>query len=137
MSPGLFLQVLALTHVSGMVEVTFKDFSDLARRRGWTVQFLAERFRGIIEEPTEFFTRVLACRYQGEYRGDVTIPYRSILEFYRAELTFRQQETGRERFCACGCGTRVWDRKKWATCACRKRAQRTGSQTAKTALAST
>ena len=96
----------ALAQISGTVEVTFKDFSELARRRGWTVQFLAERFRGIIEEPTEFFTRVLACRYQGEYRGDVTIPYRSILEFYRTELTFRQQETGRERFCAGGCGTR-------------------------------
>ena len=90
-----------------MVEVTFKDFSELARRRGWTVQFFAERFRGIIEESTEFFTRVLTCRYQGEYRGDVVIPYRSVIDLYRIDLTFHQQETGHERFCARACGNRV------------------------------
>ncbi len=119
-----------------MTEVTFDEFSKLAQRRGWTVQYLAERFRGVIDEPSEFFNRVLNCRHQGEYRGDLVIPYRSVVEMYQCEVTLQQQEAGHERFCACGCGARVWDRKKWASGACRKRWQRTGSRTAFSAFVS-
>lgn len=117
-------------------EVSFKDFSELARRRGWSVEFLAERFRRRIEEPVDLFTRILTSKYKNEYRGDVLIPFRSILELYGQEIGFHQQEQGREKFCACGCGARVWNRKKWANQGCKKRAQRGKSETAKTALAS-
>jgi len=110
-------------------EITFRDFSALAKRRGWTPEFLAERFRGIIEEPRDFFGRVGNCKWHGEYRGEVVIPFRSVLRLYSQEMAFQQQEKRRERFCACGCGNRVWDRKKWASTACRKRFQRRESQT--------
>ena len=43
-----------------MIEVMFKDFSELARRRGWSVEFLAERFQAKIEAPTAFFSRKAA-----------------------------------------------------------------------------
>lgn len=114
-----------------MIEVTFKDFSELARRREWTVEFLAERFQGRIEAPRDFFCRVM----QGQH-ADVVIPYRPVLEFYSQELAFHQREAGREKFCQCGCRQRVWDRKKWAGPGCRKRALRSRSVTAIFACAS-
>ena len=109
--------------------VTFRDFAALAKRRGWTIDFLVDRFRGIIEEPKDFFERAVNCKWHGEYRGEVVIPFRSVLRLYSQEMAFQQQEKRRERFCACGCGNRVWDRKKWASTACRKRFQRRESQT--------
>lgn len=114
-----------------MIEVTFRDFAELARRREWTVEFLAERFQGWIEAPRDFFCRVM----QGQH-ADVVIPYRSVLDLYQQELAFEQAETGRERRCFCGCGQRVWGQKKWATPGCRKRAQRGKSETAIFACAS-
>lgn len=59
-------------------QITFRDVAALARQRGWTVQHLAERFRGRIEQPAEFFLRVLNGK-----TPDVFIPYRSVIEFYR------------------------------------------------------
>jgi hypothetical protein len=58
-------------------EVTFGDFAALARRRGWTVDFLTEQFRERTDKPRELFERV----FQGQY-ADVVIPYRSVLAFY-------------------------------------------------------
>ena len=40
-------------------EITYSDFAKLAGKRRWTVESLAARFRGKIEEPREFFSRVL------------------------------------------------------------------------------
>ena len=68
------------------LEVTFRDFTALARRRGWTAEFLAEQFRGKIAEPSEIFHRVLSCEYKGENRGGVVIPYHSVLDFYQRDL---------------------------------------------------
>ncbi len=62
--------------------VTYADFATLARRRGWTAAFLANHFRGKIEEPRAFFERVLACRSNGEDLSGSVIPFRSVLEFY-------------------------------------------------------
>ncbi len=109
--------------------ISHKDFARLASRRGWTKETLAELFRGKIEEPMDFFQRVLSCKYKGEDRSNVVIPFRSVLDFFSKELSFQQDKEGRDRFCACGCKARVWDRKKWASTACRKRFQRRGSQT--------
>jgi len=72
-------------------EVTFKDFSRLAVARGWTVEMLAEKFHDGIDRPSDFFERVLSCKWKnssiGRYedRSGVTIPYRSVLKFYFSE----------------------------------------------------
>jgi hypothetical protein len=105
-------------------EVTFADFAALARRRGWSVAFLTERFRGQIEQPQDFFTRVM----QGQYAA-VVIPYNSVLAFYRQERgLLGTDHTGRR--CACGCGSPVFDRKRWASRACRQRGYRARTQVA-------
>ena len=40
-------------------EVTYSEFAKLAHQRHWTIESLAARFRGKIDEPREFFSRVL------------------------------------------------------------------------------
>jgi hypothetical protein len=102
-----------------MIEITFSDFAKLAQRRGLTPEFLAERFSGKIDRPSEFFHRV----FQGQYAA-VVIPYASVLAFYTAELHCHQDALGRHNVCACGCGQPVFDRKKWASAACRQKAAR-------------
>jgi hypothetical protein len=113
-----------------MREVTFKDFAAVAKKRGHTVESLADRFRGKIENPSEFFERVMTCKYKGEDRSDVVIPYQSVLEFYSQELHYFQDSNAKHRQCACGCGAPVFDRKKWASAACKKRIQRNGERQA-------
>jgi hypothetical protein len=110
-------------------EVTFKEFAHLAKRRGHTVDSLTDLFRGKIEDPREFFDRVLSCRYKGEDRSTVVIPYRSVIEFYRQDCHFFMDLNPKQRLCACGCGLPVFDRKKWAKPGCRKRTQREQSVT--------
>jgi hypothetical protein len=105
-------------------EITFRDFSTLARKRGHNAESLAELFRGKIEEPRELFERVMSCRWKGEDRSDVMIPYRSVIAFYQAELHYFADVNARHRQCACGCGRPVFDRQKWATAACKKKVQR-------------
>jgi hypothetical protein len=104
--------------------MTFKDFATLARNRGHSAESLAELFRGKIEEPREFFARVMACRWKGEDRSDVVIPYGSVIVFYQAELHYFSDSNAKHKKCACGCGLPVFDRKKWATPGCRQRVAR-------------
>ena len=111
-------------------EITFKDFATLARNRGHTAESVAERFRGKIEEPREFFERVMTCKYKHEDRSYVVIPYRSVIEFYLEELHYFGDSHAQHRRCACGCGAPVFDRKKWASPACKKRIQRNGERRA-------
>jgi len=111
-------------------EITFKNFAVLARKRGHTVESLADRFRGKIENPSEFFERVMNCRYKGEDRSWVVIPYRSVIEFYNEERHYFHDSNQKHRQCACGCGAPVFDRKKWASPACKKRIQRNGERRA-------
>jgi hypothetical protein len=99
------------------INVTFKAFAALARKRSWTVQSLAARFRGRIQNPAEFFNRILDAK-----SPDNLVPYRSVIEFY-AESQTKPAEAARPT-CACGCGRAVFDRKKWATPGCRTKAQR-------------
>ena len=107
-----------------MNEVTFKDFAIVARKRGHTAESLADRFRGKIENPSEFFERVMTCRYHGEDRSGVVIPYRSVIAFYSEELHYFQDTNQKHRQCACGCGLPVFDRKKWASPGCRQKVAR-------------
>ena len=107
-----------------MIEVTFKDFSNVARRRGHSPESLAALFRGKIDEPREFFERVMSCKYKGEDRSDVLIPYRSAIDFCRKEENYFTDSNAPHSACACGCRRAVFDRKKWTGSACRKRVQR-------------
>lgn len=107
--------------------VTFEDFRKLARKRGWTVDMLMDRFHGLIEDrhdkfpesTKDFFTRVLTCRHKGESRGSNLIPYKSVLAFYQAEPSYQQEGHGWERFCECGCGRKVAGRRRFASQSCR------------------
>lgn len=103
-------------------EVTFKDFRSIAERRGYTVESLVDLFRGKIEEPREFFNRVMTGKGGKADVGDTVIPFKSVLAQFREWHSFE----GHRRFCACECGNPVFGAKKWATPACRKRAQRKG-----------
>jgi len=104
-----------LSTVINFQPVTFREFAELARRRQLTLQSLAERFRGKIENPLEFFSRVLSGK-----SPDLIIPYRSILEFYASAV----EPISTQPVCACGCGLPVFDRKKWATSGCKKKVAR-------------
>jgi hypothetical protein len=66
--------------------ITFREFAAFARQRGLSVQALADRFRGRIEQPLEFFNRVLSSKTPA-----AIIPYRSVLEFYVLEQPGAEQ----------------------------------------------
>jgi len=68
--------------------ITYREFRDLMAKRRRTVDDLVDLFRGKIEEPREYFERVLSCRYHGEDRSGVVIPYKSVIQFYRSELEY-------------------------------------------------
>jgi hypothetical protein len=112
-----------------MIEVTFKEFSELMQRRGHDVDELTMLFRGKIEEPREFFERAISCRVKingrFEDRSGVVIPYRSVIEFYEHELHYFKDTAKRaQRYCLCGCGVPVFGQHKFASEGCRKRLQR-------------
>ena len=109
--------------------VTFREFRELMERRNHSVDELVDMFRGKIEDPREFFERVMSCRVKigGRYedRSDCVIPYRSVLEFYRQELHFFKDAAKKtQRLCQCGCGKPVFGQYKFASDTCRKRLQR-------------
>ena len=107
----------------------FRSFATLAKKRGHNAESLAEMFRGKIEEPRDFFERAMSCKYRGEDRSYVVIPYRSVIEFYQAELHYFADVNAKHMRCACGCGQPVFDRAKWATPGCKKKTQRGESRT--------
>jgi hypothetical protein len=101
-----------------LINITFGDFAALMDRKGWSAEFLAEKFRGKIEEPKAFIYRVLQ-----KQNGEIVIPYRSVVEFYRQAFNGQGHQLW-QRVCACGCGQPVWDRKKWASSGCKKKIAR-------------
>ncbi len=107
-------------------EVTFRDFASLAKRKGWTPEYLAEKFRGEIEGPSEFFHRCLS----GKPEWSVVIQYRSVLDLYWRGLSPLIEEES-VRFCICGCQRRVYGRKQYASGYCRLKSHRQRSQNIK------
>jgi|SRR6266542_5959064 hypothetical protein len=81
-------------------EITFKEFSTLIGKRKLTVDDLVDSFRGKIEEPRDFFERVMSCRVKidGRYedRTDVVIPYRSVIDFHQRELGYLKASEAEE-----------------------------------------
>lgn len=112
-----------------MTEITFKNFADVARKRGHNAESLSALFRGKIDEPREFFERVMSGKYHGEDRSAVIIPYASVMDFYQAEAHYFVDSNAKQRLCACGCNRPVFDRSKWATPGCKKKSQRGESGT--------
>ena len=100
-------------------EITCSEFAKLAQQRHWTVESLAARFRGKIDEPREFFTRVLKAS-----NAAALVPYRSVIEFYEAGVNVSAAVPSAHKLCACGCKQEVFDRKRWALPGCRKRVER-------------
>jgi hypothetical protein len=73
-------------------EITFKGFHALMEKRKRTGDDLVDLFRGKIEDPREFFERVMSCKAKmsgrDEDRSDVVIPYRSVIEFYQRDVGY-------------------------------------------------
>jgi hypothetical protein len=87
-----------------MAEVTFKDFQTLMLKRKRTVDDLVDIFHGRLDDNRAFFERVMSCQWRNpdtgrfEDRGDVVIPYRSVLEFYFKETQYlKDTELEQER----------------------------------------
>ena len=76
-------------------EVTFKDFAKLMQKRRRTLEDLVGMFRGKIEDPREFFVRVLSCKYKHEDRSFSVIPYGSVIAFYYQELHYLEAGSNR------------------------------------------
>ena len=74
-----------------MREITFKEFSKLMARRKRGVEDLVDLFRGKLDDSRSFFERVMSCQCRNpetgriEDRGDVVIPYRTVIDFYLKE----------------------------------------------------
>ena len=96
--------------------ISFAEFASRARAANFNMDSLVDLFRGKIEDPRDFLTRVFQPKH-----ADVVVPYRSVLEFYQRLLRIAEKN---ERACQCGCGVVVFDRSKYATEACKKRAYR-------------
>ena len=86
-------------------EVTYSEFAKLAHQRHWTIESLAARFRGKIDEPREFFSRVLKAS------GAALLPYRSVIDFYEAGLNIYARSLSSQTV-RLGCKQEVLDRKK-------------------------
>jgi hypothetical protein len=138
-------------------EITFGEFRKQMLRRGRTVDDLVRIFRRKLDDSRSFFERVMSCQWRNpatkriEDRSGVVIQYKCVIDFYlkengyledskvwrkkvrqakRPERDYNAADWAR-KLCACGCGHPVFDRREWATDACRKRASRNQSQTAK------
>jgi len=106
--------------------VTYRDFANLAKRMNWTPESLAGKFRGIIENPSEFFHRALS----GKPAWDTVIPYRSVIKFIYEQMNPLVEE-GAIRSCVCGCKRPTRGRKIYATGYCRVKTSRIRSRTVK------
>jgi hypothetical protein len=113
------------------VLITFREFQLLMKQRNHDVDELVNTFAGKIDEPRKFFERVMSCEWRNpdtgrlEDRGDVVIPYKSVVKFYQEELHyFKDTAKKSQRLCQCGCGKPVFGQYRFASESCRKRLQR-------------
>ncbi len=114
--------------MSEMLELSFGQFASLARRRGWTKDYLLEvsdrdfgqkydyktgRWVKNSAYVEDFWDRVL----HGKHAENV-IPYRSVIEFYQRHLVFEIKPD--QARCWCGCGQPVFGAAKYASPTCRE-----------------
>ncbi len=104
--------------------VSYAKFGALARRMGWTADYLAGVLRGKFEVRGEtfeaYFDRVLHCRPSGE----VVIPFRSVIEHFLVAVEYLARD-GKLALCPCGCGSYAGGggRLAWETCGKRTRSE--------------
>jgi hypothetical protein len=98
--------------------ITFAQVRELALKQGLTLHDLGEQFQEDVERPREVFTRVWDKRL-----GEVVMPYWAVIQWYE-KATAPVLALAGEPTCACGCGARVWGRRKWARPGCRMRVYR-------------
>jgi hypothetical protein len=98
--------------------ITFKQFRDVAKREGWTIEFLVEQVREEIDEPK----RTMECILKTG-PADTVIPYTCLIQLYEKATAIPEARPG-EQSCACGCGGRVRGKQRFATSACQRRAHR-------------
>lgn len=98
--------------------ITFAQVRALAMKQGLTIRDLVQQFQEEVEHPREVFTRVWDRRL-----GAVVMPYGAVIAWYE-QVTAPTPAQEAEPTCACGCGVRVWGRRKWASPGCRQRAYR-------------
>jgi hypothetical protein len=111
--------------------VTFGEFRALASVRGWTAEavtallaargatgFGGPRSSPYYETPKAYLYRVLR---RGHARDDAAvIPYGCLIQLYLEHVTPAPALLDAVRRCACGCGSAVFGRRRWAADACRK-----------------
>jgi hypothetical protein len=116
--------------------VTFREFRKVAEQHAWSLEWLVEQCKAVLDRPTDTIRRVLdGARVEGHWEGgtwvaphwdgmaEVVVPYRCLIDLYQRATQPHPALAG-ERACACGCGGQVRGRHKWASPACRKRVQR-------------
>lgn len=74
-----------------MEPVTFKQFRKAAVSKGWTVELLAKEFRGSLDDPLAFFTRVM----EKPVLDNIVIPYKSVLSLFKKMSQTTQKRTKR------------------------------------------
>jgi hypothetical protein len=98
--------------------ITFGQVRALAVKQGMSPSDLVAQFQEDVERPREVFTRVWDRRL-----GGVVMPYWAVIQWYQ-KTTAPVLALAGEPTCACGCGIRVWGRRKWAKPGCRMRVYR-------------
>jgi hypothetical protein len=91
--------------------IAFKDFSALAKLKGWSAQELAHEFPGIAASDGRFEGETSGTYFERVLHGDpsrhVVIPYRRVIEKYLREARLLIA-AGLLRTCRCGCGSPVF-----------------------------
>jgi hypothetical protein len=98
--------------------ITFAQVRALALKQGLHQRDLAAQFQEEVEQAREVFARVWDKRL-----GAVIMPYWAVIQWYEKTTAPRLAMEG-EADCACGCGVKVWGRRKWAKPGCRMRIYR-------------
>ncbi|MDO8700599.1 MAG: hypothetical protein Q7J56_03000 [Deltaproteobacteria bacterium] len=87
----------AQNEARAMIEVTFKDFAAIAKKRGQSPESLAELFRGKIEEPRELFDHVTGRGLNGGGSGSARTGGRGKREVWRSGVSWRERSEGASR----------------------------------------
>jgi hypothetical protein len=98
--------------------ITFGQVRALAVQQGLTLRDLVAQFQEEVEQAREVFSRVWDKRLSA-----VVMPYWAVIQWYEKATAPRLALEG-ETDCACGCGAKVWGRRKWARPGCRMRVYR-------------
>ena len=98
--------------------ITFAQVRELALKQGLRQRDLAVQFQEEVEQAREVFARVWDTRL-----SVVVMPYWAVIQWYEKATAPRLALEG-DTDCACGCGVKVWGRRKWARPGCRMRVYR-------------